>query len=98
MTAEADNDPEAGPPPRAPRDHDEERIAGIWSAFLGKPNPPANVSFFTMGGYSLGLMRLGLRLQQEFGIVIPVPDLFENTTIEAQAILIRKLLDQNPDA
>ncbi len=49
-----------------------------------------------MGGYSLGLMRLGLRLQQEFGIVIPVPDLFEHTTIEAQAVLVRKLLSRTP--
>ncbi|BCM72792.1 MULTISPECIES: phosphopantetheine-binding protein [Streptomyces] len=95
MTAE-DTAPEAGPPPRAPRGPDEERIAGIWSAFLRTPDPPANISFFTMGGYSLGLMRLGLRLQQEFGIVIPVPDLFEHTTIEAQAVLVRKLLSRTP--
>ncbi|MFF5533487.1 phosphopantetheine-binding protein [Streptomyces cinerochromogenes] len=95
MTAETDT-PETGPAPRAPRDPEEERIAGIWSAFLRAPDPPANVSFFALGGYSLGLMRLGLRLQQEFGIVIPVPDLFENTTIESQAVLVRKLLDQSP--
>ncbi|MEU6592208.1 phosphopantetheine-binding protein [Streptomyces sp. NPDC046881] len=95
MTADADA-PETGPPPRAPRGPEEEKIADVWSAFLRRPDPPANVSFFTLGGYSLGLMRLGLRLQQEFGIVIPVPDLFENTTIEAQAVLVRKLLDQQP--
>ncbi|GGW50989.1 acyl carrier protein [Streptomyces caelestis] len=90
----ADTGPGTDPPPRPPQSHEEKVIAGIWAELLGVPDPPADVSFFQLGGYSLSLMRVGARLQEHFGLVVPIPDLFENVTVEAQAALVEKLFDQ----
>ncbi|MFB4309606.1 acyl carrier protein [Actinomadura sp. GTD37] len=84
---------EAREPARPPDGHEEKVIAEVWSEFLGIPDPPANVSFFELGGYSLTLMRVGGRLQHRFGLVIPMPELFESTTIAAQAALVEGLYD-----
>lgn len=81
-------------PERPPNTHEEQVIAEVWSELLGVSDPPANVGFFELGGYSLALMRVGVQLQQKFGLTIPTPDLFENTTIAEQAQLVERLYEE----
>lgn len=80
--------------PRPPRTDEERTIAKVWGELLDIADPPANVSFFELGGYSLGLMRVAAQLQEAFGLSIPVPDLFENITVEEQARLVERLYEQ----
>lgn len=83
-----------GESPREPESEEERVIARVWTALLGVADPPANVSFFELGGYSLALMRVAAQLQEAFGLSIPMPDLFENITVESQAKLVERLYDE----
>ncbi|MEV6032873.1 phosphopantetheine-binding protein [Nonomuraea sp. NPDC052116] len=76
---------------RPPETEAEKIIADIWSELLGVEDPPADVTFFNLGGYSLGLMRVAAQLQEAFRLTVPVADLFERTTIAAQAELVEQL-------
>jgi non-ribosomal peptide synthetase component F/acyl carrier protein len=79
---------------RSAQTHEERTIAAIWADLLGVPDPPAEISFFELGGSSLVLMRLAARLQESLGLAVPVADLFESVTIEAQARLVERLYDE----
>ncbi|MGC5033786.1 non-ribosomal peptide synthetase [Micromonospora sp. DT229] len=85
----------APPAPVATGHSREERlIAEVWSDLLGVPSPPLNVSFFELGGYSMAVMKLSARLQETFGLPVPVADLFEHDTISGQAKLVERLYDE----
>ncbi|GAA0421726.1 pyoverdine biosynthesis protein PvdJ [Acrocarpospora corrugata] len=72
----------------AARDPIEEKIVGIWAEFLGLQTPGVRDDFFALGGHSLLMTRLGLRLRGEFGVEIPLRDLLGATTVEQQAALV----------
>lgn len=71
-----------------PRTVTEKRVAGIFAELLGLPEVPRAASFFALGGNSLGVARLCVRLDEEFGVTVPVTTLFETTTVAGVAGLL----------
>ncbi|MEV0647302.1 MupA/Atu3671 family FMN-dependent luciferase-like monooxygenase [Phytomonospora sp. NPDC050363] len=63
----------------------EEAIGEIWCAELGLPEIPVDVSFFDLGGHSLGAIRTANRIQDELGIEVPVVKIFDTPTVRGLA-------------
>ena len=61
----------------------EIRLAALWREVLGVPDARASDNFFESGGYSLLALRLYGRIEQEFGVRLPLPTLFQAPTLEA---------------
>ena len=68
-----------------PRTETERRLARIWEELLGVPRVGITDDFFALGGHSLLALRLGARLEAEFGSQIPMSALFRGATIEQLA-------------
>ena len=66
----------------APRTPVEAEIAEIWEEVLGRPGVGVHQNFFELGGHSLLLSRVGARLEQAFGVRLPLRVLFNAPTIE----------------
>ncbi|KWT63843.1 hypothetical protein ADL21_00305 [Streptomyces albus subsp. albus] len=69
----------------APRDEIEEAIAEAWATVLGVERVGVDQGFFDIGGHSLLATRLAARLQDVFGMEVPIRLLFEANTVAAQA-------------
>lgn len=65
----------------APRDEAEEAIAQIWREILGVEFLGIHDDFFELGGHSLSGVQVVARIQESFGIDVPVNVLFEAPTI-----------------
>ena len=63
----------------------ESAIADAWSKQLGMQAPPKNVPFNDLGGDSLGMLSVVIRLKEKVGITISMQELGELNTIERQA-------------
>jgi amino acid adenylation domain-containing protein len=72
----------------APGNNVEERLVKIWEEVLSKDGIGIKHDFFEMGGHSLKATRLSARIHKEFGVKISLNELFSNTKLEAQALLI----------
>jgi acyl carrier protein len=64
---------------------DERRVAQIWKDLLHVDHIGLNDNFFDLGGHSLLLVKLHARLKAEFAIDLPLVELFQRTTVAAQA-------------
>jgi amino acid adenylation domain-containing protein len=73
----------------APRDLVELRLARLWEQLLDLRSAPVNADFFQLGGSSLAAIRLLARIEQTFGVRVPLAQLFQAPTIEGLASLIR---------
>jgi amino acid adenylation domain-containing protein len=69
-------------PPRTP---DEEAIAAIWRDVLGLDRVGVHDDFFELGGYSLLGVKVATRVQQAFGVELPLSALFQAPTVERLA-------------
>jgi acyl carrier protein len=74
----------------APRTPVEETLAAIWSEVLGVERVGVHDSFFDLGGYSLLAVRVGSRVQEAFGVSLPLHTLFQAPTIEALALRVAR--------
>ncbi|MEV0296287.1 amino acid adenylation domain-containing protein [Nocardia sp. NPDC050710] len=72
-------------PSRAPSSETELRVAGIFGDILGRPVTGAEDSFFDVGGNSLLATRLAAALHMEFGVDLPVREIFEAPTVAGVA-------------
>ncbi|HZF08654.1 MAG TPA: condensation domain-containing protein [Thermoanaerobaculia bacterium] len=61
----------------APRTHLEEVLASLWTDLLGLERVGATDHFFNLGGHSLLATRVMARLRSDFGVEMPLRDLFE---------------------
>ncbi|WP_227982415.1 amino acid adenylation domain-containing protein [Nocardia spumae] len=75
----------AAGPSRAPESELERRVAEVFGAVLGHPVPGAEDSFFDAGGNSLLATRLTAALHAEFGVELPVREIFETPTVAGVA-------------
>lgn len=66
----------------------ERKIAEIWFEILGHDVPGTNKNFFDVGGDSLKLITVSSRLSKVFNKPVQITDLFNYTTIAAQAKFI----------
>ncbi|HEU5028379.1 MAG TPA: amino acid adenylation domain-containing protein, partial [Spirillospora sp.] len=66
--------------PVPPSGEVEEHIAGIWRELLGH-DPGVRRSFFRSGGHSILAIRLIARLQDDYGVDLPIRAVFERPTV-----------------
>ncbi|MEV4702014.1 amino acid adenylation domain-containing protein [Actinoplanes sp. NPDC049316] len=72
----------------APRTATEQLVADVWADLLGVEKVGVHDDFFSLGGTSLQLTRLAVRLRAATGEQIALRGLFAATTVETQAALI----------
>lgn len=74
----------------APRDEVERAIADLWVELLGVATVGLADNFFVLGGHSLLATRLAARIEDRFGVRVPLRHLFDNPTVGALAELVRR--------
>ncbi|QSQ19553.1 amino acid adenylation domain-containing protein [Pyxidicoccus parkwayensis] len=72
----------------------EMALQGLWTEILGRPQVRAEDDFFTLGGDSILAMRLLARLEELFGVPLPLAVLFQNPTLKESADAIREFLEE----
>ncbi|ASS75397.1 hypothetical protein CIG75_10615 [Tumebacillus algifaecis] len=78
----------------APETETEAKLADIWQEMLGLNQVGVNDSFFDLGGHSLKAALFIARVNKEFGIQIPLRDIFQQPTIRNIAsILVSSIAD-----
>lgn len=77
----------------APQTASESALATIWSAILRVDQVGMNDNFFELGGHSLLATQVASRLNETFGVEIPLRTLFEQPTIAGLAIKIEAAID-----
>ena len=79
-----------GRPRRAFATGAEKRLAALWSRILELPVEDADDDFFAMGGHSVLAVRLMSAVEKEFGVRLPLAELFTSPTIASMAALIER--------
>ncbi|HSU81126.1 MAG TPA: amino acid adenylation domain-containing protein, partial [Thermoanaerobaculia bacterium] len=69
----------------APRTLTEELLAGIWTQVLGLERVSVEESFFELGGHSLLATQVMSRIQEVFGVILPLRALFDDPTVAGLA-------------
>ncbi|HLK62423.1 MAG TPA: amino acid adenylation domain-containing protein [Bryobacteraceae bacterium] len=68
-----------------PRTSTQRKLAAIWQEVLGHPRIGITEDYFELGGHSLLAVRLMSRVEAEFGLRLPLAQLFQHPTIEQLA-------------
>lgn len=63
----------------------QRQVAALWRGILNIERVGLHANFFDLGGHSLLLVRLQSAMQREFGKEFPLVELFQRTTVAAQA-------------
>jgi amino acid adenylation domain-containing protein len=79
----------------APRTLTEEIVAGVMADVLKLDHVGVNDDFFDLGGHSLLIPRLTSRLNELFGIELPLRGLFDNSRISELAEMVAGLRSGN---
>jgi amino acid adenylation domain-containing protein len=69
----------------APANELERTIAGIWSEVLGREEIGTHDNFFDLGGHSLRLLLVHLKLRETIGLDMPMFELFQYPTVSKLA-------------
>lgn len=75
-----------------PRTTQEAQLAHLWSEILGVERVGIYDDFFALGGHSLALVRLFVRIKQTFGVDMPMKTIFTAPNI---AEFAQKITSQN---
>jgi amino acid adenylation domain-containing protein len=75
---------------RPPRDEVELALTLIWQELLRVESVGVAENFFELGGHSLLAVQLVSRVEQRFGLRLPLASLFEFGSVEELAALIRR--------
>ena len=73
----------------APRDAEEEIVAGIWAGVLNAGPVGATDNFFDLGGHSLLATQVVSRVRAAFAVELPLRALFESPTVAGMAAAVR---------
>jgi acyl carrier protein len=79
----------------APRTETESLLAQIWSEILGLERVGVEDNFFTLGGHSLQATRVVARMRDALKMDVPLPLLFQATTIAKLAEVVEQLKQEN---
>ncbi|WP_079184631.1 non-ribosomal peptide synthetase [Streptomyces uncialis] len=93
------------PPPRGavtaerPLTETEQGVARVWGELLGGAGSGPDDDFFGQGGHSLLAVRLRGRLQEEYGVEVPLSALLSQPTVAGMAARVERALtgDSGPD-
>ncbi len=77
-----------------PLDIVEQQLAQIWSEILNIYPIGVKNDFFDLGGHSLLAVQLMAKIEQQFGKVLPLATLFQNSTIENLATILRQPMSE----
>src|SRR6185369_2771819 len=69
----------------APRNELERMIAGIWCEVLGVEQVGIHDNFFDIGGHSLRIPQMHLKLHEKLGRDLPLVEFFQYSTVSALA-------------
>ena len=58
-------------------------IRRMWSEELHLADISDEDDFFVLGGHSLVMVKIQARIQRELGLVIPMEELFQHSTLKA---------------
>ncbi|HEX6767861.1 MAG TPA: phosphopantetheine-binding protein, partial [Candidatus Binatia bacterium] len=72
----------------------EQALAKIWAEILGWETVGIRDNFLTLGGDSLKMVQVIVRIFGQFGVEFPILAFFESPTIEAQAAKLAQRLAQ----
>ncbi|HEX5760996.1 MAG TPA: amino acid adenylation domain-containing protein [Thermoanaerobaculia bacterium] len=78
--------------PVAPRTLAEEMVVEIWREVLRRERVGVQDDFFDLGGHSLLATQVVARVDQAFGVELPLRTLFESPTLEHFALAIESTL------
>ena len=78
-----------------PRDEAEHKVAAIWARLLKMESVSRDADFFELGGNSIRATVAAVMIEQEFGVSLPVADLFAAPTVAGIAALIRDARQQS---
>ncbi|WP_064746518.1 non-ribosomal peptide synthetase [Lysobacter antibioticus] len=90
----ASNDDDAGGEPRTP---EEQTLVELWQQLLNVRRVRVRDNFFDLGGHSLLATRLLARIDQSFGVELPLRTLFEAPTLEQLAARVAVARDDFAD-
>ncbi len=105
LTPNGKVDRNALPPPQAagaidasadfqgPRTAEEQALAELWCELLGLPRVDVRANFFDSGGHSLLGTRMLARIEDEFGVELPLRTLFDMPVLEQLAQRIAEAAD-----
>jgi amino acid adenylation domain-containing protein len=70
----------------------EKKLQVIWQEVLNRPGEAIGVhdDFFLLGGHSIQINVMAFRIEQDFGTVIPLADIYQRPTIRRLAGYIRE--------
>ncbi|MFI8930770.1 amino acid adenylation domain-containing protein [Streptomyces sp. NPDC053474] len=77
-----------------PRSHLEAELCRLWSRVLTLPDVGPTDNFFSLGGNSLKVAQVMVRISALFGIRVPVAAFFEDPTVRGLAALIERTLGE----
>jgi amino acid adenylation domain-containing protein len=75
---------------RPPRDEREKVLCGLFAALLGLDGIGVDDDFFSLGGHSLLVAKLIMRVREEFGVTIGIRTVFEAPTVARLAAALAK--------
>src|SRR6202035_2725942 len=71
-----------------PRNETEEVLTGIWQEVLGVEQVGVHDSFPDLGGHSLLAMRVTAKVQNRFGVHLPLRAVLESPTVAQLAVAL----------
>jgi acyl carrier protein len=75
----------------APRTATEAAIAGLWAEVLRVERVGVDDNFFELGGHSLKATQVTTRIEEAFGVELPLRALFESPTVAGLAERVTEL-------
>jgi amino acid adenylation domain-containing protein len=83
----------------APRNPEEEMLAGIWAIILKRDRIGIHDNFFDLGGHSLLATQVMARVRSVFHVELPLRTIFEATTVAelAEAVVTAKKGEHDAD-
>jgi amino acid adenylation domain-containing protein len=82
----------------APTNPLEEDLARMWKELLGVERIGINDNFLELGGHSLMVMQIVSRVRADYGLEIPLPEIFRTPTIKRLAVMIEEAFLASPEA
>jgi amino acid adenylation domain-containing protein len=73
---------------RPPQNETERKLAGLWTEILGIDPIGLKDSFFELGGHSLKATSLIARVHRQFGVELPLAEVFRRPTLQELAAAI----------
>lgn len=80
----------------APNTDTERRLVKIWEQYFDLDRIGTEANFYFLGGNSIGLGKLGVKIEDEFGISIDIRRLLACVSFQDQVELIKSSSDDDP--